>query len=114
MTVSHANGAAHEAPLRIGPYALRSRLMVGTGKYPSMDVMQRAHEASGTELVTVAIRRMTLDGEAKTMLDYIDRSRYALLPNTAGCTTAKEAILTAQLAREALGTALIKLEVIGD
>ncbi len=104
-----------DTPLRIGRHELRSRLIVGTGKYPSLEVMQRAHEASGTEMVTVAIRRINLDDPTgKTMLDYIDRTRYAILPNTAGCTTAKDAILTAQLARELLGTDLIKLEVIGD
>ena len=70
---------------------------------------------SGTELVTVAIRRIHLDDPSgKTLIDYIDRARYEILPNTAGCTTAKDAVLTAQLAREALGTDLIKLEVIGD
>ena len=104
-----------DTPLRIGRHELRSRLIVGTGKYPSLEVMQRAHEASGTEMVTVAIRRINLDDPTgKTMLDYIDRTRYAILPNTAGCTTAKDAILTAQLARELLGTDLVKLEVIGD
>ncbi len=112
--MASSNGAG-DAPLKIGTHEFRSRLIVGTGKYPSLDVMQRAHEASGTELVTVAIRRIHLDDPSgKTLLDYIDRSRYKILPNTAGCTTAKDAILTAQLAREALGTDLIKLEVIGD
>lgn len=101
--------------LKIGKYELASRLIVGTGKYPSLDVMQDAHAASGAEMVTVAIRRIHLDDPSgKTLLDYIDRSRYEILPNTAGCFTAKEAILTAKLAREALGTDLIKLEVIGD
>jgi thiazole synthase len=90
-------------------------LIVGTGKYPSLDVMQRAHEASGAELVTVAIRRINLDDAGgKTLLDFIDRSRFRILPNTAGCTTAADAIVTARLARELLGTDLIKLEVIGD
>ena len=104
-----------DTPLRIGSYELRSRLIVGTGKYPSLDVMQRAHEASGTEMVTVAIRRINLDdASGRTMLDYVDRTRYRILPNTAGCTNAKDAVLTAQLARELLGTDLIKLEVIGD
>ena len=99
----------------IGKYRFNSRLIVGTGKYPSMDVMQRAHEASGAEMVTVAIRRINLDDPSgKTMLDYIDRSKLTILPNTAGCYTAKEAVLTAQLARELLDTDLIKLEVIGD
>jgi thiazole synthase len=104
-----------DTPLRIGTHELSSRLIVGTGKYPSLEVMQRAHEASGTSMVTVAIRRIKLDDPTgKTMLDYVDRSRYAILPNTAGCFSAKDAVLTAQLARELLGTDLIKLEVIGD
>jgi len=101
--------------LVIGKYTFTSRLIVGTGKFPSMEVMQRAHEASGAQLVTVAIRRIHFDDPSgKTMIDYIDRTKYALLPNTAGCFTAKEAVLTAKLAREALGTDLIKVEVIGD
>lgn len=101
--------------LKIGKYEFTSRLIVGTGKYPSLDVMQAAHEASGTQFVTVAIRRINLDDRSgKTMLDYIDRGKYAILPNTAGCYSAKEAVLTAQLARELLETDLIKLEVIGD
>jgi thiazole synthase len=107
--------AAADAPLKLGAHEFRSRLLVGTGKYPTLDIMQRCHEASGTELVTVAIRRIHLDDPSgKTLIDYIDRTRFAILPNTAGCTTAKEAVLTAHLAREALGTDLIKLEVIGD
>ncbi|HEV3088553.1 MAG TPA: thiazole synthase [Candidatus Elarobacter sp.] len=101
--------------LRIGKYEFRSRLFVGTGKYPSLEVMQAAHLASGAEVVTVAIRRMHLDDKSgKTLVDYIDRSKMTLLPNTAGCFTAKDAVLTAKLAREALGTDLIKVEVIGD
>jgi thiazole synthase len=101
--------------LRIGKHELTSRLIVGTAKYPSLDVMQAAHAASGAQMVTVAIRRINLDDKSgKTLLDYIDRSRYAILPNTAGCYTAKEAVLTAQLARELVETDLIKLEVIGD
>lgn len=101
--------------LKIGKYEFSSRLIVGTGKYPSLEVMQEAHDASGAQMVTVAIRRIHLDDPSgKTLLDYIDRSRYKILPNTAGCYSAKEAILTAKLAREALGTDLVKLEVIGD
>jgi len=101
--------------LRIGNVELGSRLIVGTGKYPSLEVMQSAHAASGAEMITVAIRRISIDDPTgKTMLDYIDRTKYAILPNTAGCTTAKEAVLTAKLARELLGTDLVKLEVIGD
>jgi thiazole synthase len=101
--------------LKIGAYELTSRLIVGTGKYPSMDVMRAAHVASGTQMVTVAIRRINLDDRSgKTLLDYVDRERLHVLPNTAGCYTAKDAVLTAQLARELLETDLIKLEVIGD
>jgi thiazole synthase len=101
--------------LRIGAYAFRSRLLVGTGKYPSLEIMQQAHVASGAEVVTVAIRRMHLDERSgRTLVDYIDRARMTVLPNTAGCFTAKDAVLTAKLAREALGTDLIKVEVIGD
>ena len=101
--------------LRIGKLELTSRLIVGTAKYPSLEVMQAAHAASGAQMVTVAIRRINLDDKSgKTLLDYIDRSRYRILPNTAGCYSAKEAVLTAQLARELVETDLIKLEVIGD
>lgn len=101
--------------LTIGAYTLRSRLIVGTGKYPSMEVMQAAHAASGADMVTVAIRRINLDdASGKTLLDYIDRTKLQILPNTAGCYSAKDAILTAKLARELLETDLIKLEVIGD
>ena len=101
--------------LKIGKSEFASRLIVGTGKYPSLDVMRAAHAASGADMVTVAIRRINLDdASGKTMLDYIDRSRMRILPNTAGCYTVKDALLTAQLARELLETDLIKLEVIGD
>jgi thiazole synthase len=103
------------ASLKIGALEMRSRLIVGTGKYPSLDIMQAAHEASGAEMVTVAIRRINLDDpQGRTLLDFIDRNRFAILPNTAGCYTARDAVLTAQLARELLQTDLIKLEVIGD
>jgi thiazole synthase len=101
--------------LKIGAYEFNSRLIVGTGKYPSLKIMQAAHAASGADMVTVAIRRINLDdASGKTMLDYIDRARMRILPNTAGCYSAKDAILTAQLARELLSTDLVKLEVIGD
>jgi len=102
--------------LVIAGRAFRSRLFLGTGKYPTFEIMREALERSGTEVVTVAVRRVNLDerGSGKSMLDFIDARRYLLLPNTAGCFTADEAIRTARLAREALGTPWVKLEVIGD
>ena len=101
--------------LSIGSLTLKSRLILGTGKFRSFDEMKACHEASGTEMVTIAIRRVdTSSSGGTTVLDHIDRDRIALLPNTAGCFTAEEAVITAQLARELLGTDLIKLEVIGD
>ena len=100
--------------LKIGKYEFRSRLMVGTGKYPSNEAMKLALEASGAEVVTVAVRRVNLDRASESMLDHIDPKRYTLLPNTAGCYTAEDAVRTAMLAREALDTDFIKLEVLGD
>jgi thiazole synthase len=92
-----------------------SRLILGTGKYPSFPVMKAAHEASGTEMVTVAIRRIDLNApKGESLLDFIDRRRIFLLPNTAACFTAEDAVKTARLARQALETHWIKLEVIGD
>jgi thiazole synthase len=108
------------APARADRFALAgreytSRLIVGTGKYATMELMARALEASGAEIVTVAIRRVNLaDRSQKSLLDYLDLTRYTLLPNTAGCYTAEEAVRTARLAREATGSTLVKLEVIGD
>ncbi len=100
--------------LKIGKYTLASRLIVGTGKYSSFEVMKQALEASGTSMVTVAIRRVNLDSKEPTLLDAIDTKKYILLPNTAGCYTAEDALRTARLARAACGTELVKLEVIGD
>src|SRR6478609_7042305 len=92
-----------------------SRLFVGTGKYSSPAVMVQAHEASGAEMITVAVRRVNISVRTKeSLLDYIDTSRYFLLPNTAGCYTADEAIRTARLGREAGLSNWVKLEVIGD
>src|SRR5216683_3184810 len=92
-----------------------SRLIVGTGKYRSFAEMQRCHEASGAEMVTVAVRRVNLTDRSKeSLLDYIDRSKIFILPNTAACYTAEEAIRTARLAREVGLSNWIKLEVIGD
>ena len=89
--------------------------MVGTGKYATFEQMQKAIEASGAEIVTVALRRIKMDGApAENLLNFLDRKKYWLLPNTAGCYNVKDAILTAQLAREALDTNWVKLEVIGN
>ncbi|UKJ77807.1 thiazole synthase [Azospirillum brasilense] len=99
--------------LTIAGREFRSRLFLGTAGYPNQQVMLDALEASSSELVTLAIRRISLDGYSESLVDVIG-DRAGLLPNTAGCLTAKEAVLTAQLAREALGVDWIKLEVIGD
>ena len=90
-----------------------SRLIIGTGKYRSHQEMQEAHKASGAEMVTVAVNRVPLDGKTESFLDYLDKEMM-ILPNTAGCYDAEHAIRTARLAREALETDWIKLEVIGD
>ena len=103
-----------DEPLTLGSRTFRSRLIVGTGKYPSFDVMRRCHEVSGTEMVTVAVRRVDLSRQGESLLDYIDKDRITLLPNTAGCYTADEAVRTAYLAREAGLGDFVKLEVIGD
>ena len=92
-----------------------SRLIVGTGKYLSHAVMAQAHEASGADMVTVAVRRVNISDRSKeSLLDYIDTSKYFLLPNTAGCYSAEEAVRTARLGREAGMSNWVKLEVIGD
>ncbi|HXN21857.1 MAG TPA: thiazole synthase [Candidatus Dormibacteraeota bacterium] len=106
--------------LVIAGKAFRSRLIVGTGKYRSFQEMARAHEASGADMVTVAVRRVNLPGSSpstankESLLDYIDRDKRFVLPNTAGCYTADEAIRTARLAREVGLSNWVKLEVIGD
>jgi thiazole synthase len=101
--------------LRIADREFLSRLFVGTGKYRSNQEMARCHEASGAEVVTVAIRRVNLTDKSKeSLLDYIDRSKLFILPNTAACYTADDAIRTARLAREVGLSNWVKLEVIGD
>jgi len=101
--------------LTIAGREFRSRLFVGTGKYRSFEEMRRCHEASGAEVVTVAVRRVNLTDRSKeSLLDYIDRTKFFILPNTAGCYTADEAIRTARLAREVGLSHWVKLEVIGD
>lgn len=99
--------------LKIADREFNSRLFLGTAGYPNQQVMLDAVEASATEMVTMSIRRMNLAGESETLSDVLQGRAY-FLPNTAGCQTAKDAVLTAELAREALDTNWIKLEVIGD
>ena len=108
-------------PLKIGQQSFRSRLFVGTGKYASYELMRECLEASRCEVVTVAVRRERLyDDQNRNLLDYIDTKRYTILPNTAGCFTAEDAIRTARLGREILeqlenpGAQWVKLEVLSD
>lgn len=101
--------------LTIADHTFESRLIIGSARFPNPQTMRRSIEESGAELVTVAIRRVDLEDQSEeNILNYLQQDKYTLLPNTAGCYTAKEAVVTAQLAREALGTNWVKLEVIGD
>src|SRR5687767_7852879 len=105
----------NDAPFVIAGRTFRSRLIVGTGKYPSFPVMAQAHEASGAEMVTVAVRRVNIsDRSRESLLDYVDSERLFILPNTAGCYTVDDAVRTARLGREAGLSNWVKLEVIGD
>jgi thiazole synthase len=102
-------------PLVVADRTFKSRLIVGTGKYPSHQIMADAHRAAAAEMVTVAVRRVNLaDRSQESLLDYIDRQKIFILPNTAGCYTADEAIRTARLGREVGLSNWVKLEVIGD
>jgi thiazole synthase len=103
-----------EGTVKFGGREFRSRLIVGTGKYPDFQTMEKALAASGAEIVTVAVRRVNLDRTQESLLDYIDLKRYTLLPNTAGCYSADEAVKYARLAREVGMSEMVKLEVIGD
>ena len=121
MTVALTPASHAIPPLRIGSFELKSRLVVGTGKYRDYDTMQRALDASGCDAVTVAIRRERLvDAEGRSLLDFLDLGRYTILPNTAGCFTAEDAVRVARLGREILdsvenpGKSWVKLEVLGD
>src|SRR5687767_777589 len=100
-------------PLIIAGTRLNSRLFVGTAGYPNQQVLLDSLEASGAELVTASIRRISLEGYAESLVDLLG-DKYRILPNTSGCVTARDAILTAELAREALETDWVKLELIGD
>src|SRR6476660_8631028 len=106
---------------RIGSFEVRNRLFVGTGKYASYELMQQALEASGCQVVTVAVRRERLvDKQGRSLLDYLDLDRYVILPHTAGCFSAEDAIRVALLGRDLLekngnrGAGWVKLEVLGD
>jgi thiazole synthase len=104
-----------DKPLVIAGRTFTSRLIVGTGKYSSLAVMAQAHAASGADMVTVAVRRVNISDRSKeSLLDYIDTARMFILPNTAGCYTAEDAIRTARLGQEAGLSNWVKLEVIGD
>jgi len=107
--------------LKIGEFEIRSRLIVGTGKYATFELMQQALAESGCEVVTVAVRReRMLDSDGRNILDFLDPEKYTLLPNTAGCFNAEDAVRTARLGRELLdglsnkGAGWVKLEVLGD
>jgi thiazole synthase len=116
-----ASQASLATPLRLGNHVFRSRLIVGTGKYTTYELMQQCLEASGAEVITVAVRRERLvDRAGRNILDFIDLARYTILPNTAGCFTADDAVRVARLGREILtnlenpGANWVKLEVLGD
>ncbi len=112
----------HSEPLKIGPYTLHSRLIVGTGKYASLELMQECHAASGSDCVTVAVRRERLvdKNSGRNILEFIDPAKYTLLPNTAGCFNAEDVVRVARLGREMLsnsnfkGADWVKLECLGD
>lgn len=104
-----------DAPLTVAGRTLNSRLIIGTGKYASYEQNARALEASGAEMITVALRRVNLsDPSQPRLVDFIDPDKYVFLPNTAGCFTGEDAVRTLRLAREAGGWSLVKLEVLSD
>src|SRR5688572_15863313 len=116
-----ATALSDDLPLQLGSHLLTSRLIVGTGKYATYELMQECLAASESEVITVAIRRERLvDKSGRNILDFIDLSRYTILPNTAGCFTAEDAVRVARLGREILeglenpGANWVKLEVLGD
>lgn len=109
-----AHSTLEDGPLVFGPYTLHSRLIVGTGKFDTFPLMQAAHRASASQMVTVALRRVDLKNPANNILNFIDKDRMTILPNTAGCYTAEEALQVAELILELGLPKLIKVEVIGD
>jgi thiazole synthase len=121
MPATHHTQPFAIPPLTVGTFTLKNRLVVGTGKYRDYDSMQRALDASGCDAVTVAVRRERLvDAQGRSLLDHLDLSRYTILPNTAGCFNAEDAVRVARLGREILdsvdnpGKHWVKLEVLGD
>ena len=121
VTLVGGGSGPPDQPLKIGRFAFRSRLIVGTGKYSTFDLMRDCLDASGCEVITVAVRRERLiDNQGRNILDYIDLKRYTILPNTAGCFNAEDAVRHARLGREILsgydnpGAAWVKLECLGD
>jgi thiazole synthase len=121
MSTTTTTNATTPAPLRLGPVTITSRLIVGTGKYETYELMQEALDVSGAEVVTVAVRRERLhDAEGRSLLEFLDTDRYTILPNTAGCFSADDAVRVARLGREILdqldnpGKEWVKLEVLGD
>jgi len=113
--IDGGNAAREDKPLVIAGRTYKSRLIIGTGKYKTYEENARALEASGAEMVTVAVRRVNLtDPNQPKLIDYIDPKKYTYLPNTAGCFTGEDAVRTLRLAREAGGWSLVKLEVLGD
>ncbi len=114
---NHGVETNYDSPLRVGPLIFQSRLVIGTGKYPDFETMQRCHEASGADLVTVALRRIDLAAHRRgepTLLDHIDQRRFTLLPNTAACFNAKDAIQVCHIARELGIGKVVKVEVLAD
>jgi thiazole synthase len=124
MTTAHPSVEAKPSssqPLRIGSHTFQSRLIVGTGKYATYELMQQALDRSGADVITVAVRRERLvDAQGRSILSFLDLNRYTILPNTAGCFTAEDAVRVARLGREILdqldnaGKDWVKLEVLGD
>jgi len=119
--MSTNQSVTHDSPLKLGTHSFRSRLIVGTGKYTTYELMRDCLHASGAEVITVAVRRERLvDSEGRNILDFIDLNRYTILPNTAGCFSAEDAVRVARLGREILrnvdnpGADWVKLEVLGD
>jgi len=114
VPIATAADPTPDSTLLVGKHTFNSRLLVGTGKYASFQEMSDALAISGTDCVTVAVRRVDLTEDGASILDFIDRDKYTILPNTAFCFDAETALRTARLARELLGTDLVKLEVLGD